>query len=652
MPFDRREFVVLGARGVTGLATLQYLAGCRPGTGAIAGGGPSAAFARIRDEYFLRTLAANPVTATYLGADAYDPSLSQVNGTLRDFRPEAIAAEVTFYRDVSTRLGALPPADAGSPEAIDRAVLAAQMAFLIHQYGERRYHERAVDTYAAEPFRGVDWQMQQMTDAGNGRLGTEAEWQLVVQRVSAIPRYLTVAQANLKAGVASNNRPDARMITRDGISAARSNAEYFRTTLPKTAAGYLGDRPFAAATRTALTTACSTAADAWAQFGAFLQDTFGNDRGTDRYAAGEQEYNWRLEHCLAVRRTAAELWEYGDQQVALYEDKIFRVAEQIARDAGLSLPFGTDAERRASVRAVMDRLSKDAPGSDDELLAWYISTGERAVRFGRDHGLFDVPETYKLDVVFTPPVLQSTIDAAYYPAPPFKKTGVGRFYLSPTGNDPAALAQNNRSSVATTAVHEGFPGHDWHYKYMTEHTADISNIRWLTPGAVEDSSSMWEDSMATEGWALYAEELMAEPVDGRPYGFYEPGEYLYMLQGQLMRAVRVRVDVGIHTGRMSFDDAVDYFAAHVEFVPDVRRRAPQEPAARAAFDTADRAIYRYSKWPTQAITYNLGKSAIVALRDDVRRSEGAGFSARAFHEKLMRQGTIPAGYYREVFLKA
>src|SRR6202008_5051216 len=63
----------------------------------------------------------------------------------------------------------------------------------------------------------------------------------------------------------------------------------------------------------------------------------------------------------------------------------------------------------------------------------------------------------------------------------------------------AALRQNNRASVADTAVHEGFPGHDWHYKYMTQHASAISNIRWLTPGAVEDSSAMWEDSMAAAG---------------------------------------------------------------------------------------------------------------------------------------------------------
>ena len=154
--------------------------------------------------------------------------------------------------------------------------------------------------------------------------------------------------------------------------------------------------------------------------------------------------------------------------------------------------------------------------------------------------------------------------------------------------------------------------------------------------------------MASEGWALYSEELMAEPLAGRPRGFYTAAEHLYELQGQLLRAVRVRVDVGIHTGRMSFDEAVDYFTEHVEFYPNAR--AAREPAARAIRDHADRAIYRYSKWPTQAITYNLGKKEIHELREAVRAREGDRFSAKAFHERLMRMGTIPTGYFRDSFL--
>ena len=102
--------------------------------------------------------------------------------------------------------------------------------------------------------------------------------------------------------------------------------------------------------------------------------------------------------------------------------------------------------------------------------------------------------------------------------------------MSPTDNDKAALQANNRAALADLSAHEGFPGHDWHYKVMTQVRDRISPVRWLTPGAVEDSSSMWEDSMAAEGWALYAEALLAEPQPGAPNGFYTPEEHLYQLR--------------------------------------------------------------------------------------------------------------------------
>jgi uncharacterized protein (DUF885 family) len=371
----------------------------------------------------------------------------------------------------------------------------------------------------------------------------------------------------------------------------------------------------------------------------------------DRFAVGEAEYEWRLRNNLHLDRSAADLFAYGQQQTALYQAKIYAVAQEVAAEARLALPFGSREEKNASVHKVMEHLSGDSPKSDDEMLAWYVEAGRRAVQYGRDQQLFAVPASYRLDVYPTPPVLRSAIDAAYYPAPTFKASGVGRFYLTPTGNDPAALRENNRASVADTAVHEGFPGHDWHYKYMTEHAAGISNIRWFTPGAVEDSSSMWGDSPATEGWGLYAEELMSEPVAGRPHGFYTAAEHLYELQGQLLRAVRVVVDVGIHTGRMSYDEAVDYYAANIDFVPDARARAAADPAAGAVFSRAEKAIYRYSKWPTQAITYNTGKAAIIALREAFKAARGPAYQARDFHERYMRMGPVAPPLMREELLR-
>lgn len=653
----RRSFLLDGARAAAAFGIFRSLGACRSlATGSAAstaGAAASAADARfvaLRDRYFVRHLELNPVTSTYLGGDGYSPALRDVNGRLRDFRPASLAAERDFYRSVRSELSAIPAASLSPQLAIDHAVLGAQLLFLLHQVDDLRYHERAVDTYVAEPFRGVDWQLQQMADVGGGLLGDEGEWALVVARLRAVPGYLDAARANLAAGKRSGNVPDRRMVERDGIAGSRANAEYFRTTLPQTARGFLGSRPFASTLLPQLTSAGVAAADACAAFADFLATTFDTRETTDHFAIGEREYEFRVHNFLRDPRSARQLYDYGAEQVALYSGKIFTVAEQVAREAQLPLRFATAAEQRASVRAVMEHLSTDSPKSDEELFRWYRETGVRAVSYGRERGLFDIPSEYRLDVVETPPVLRSTIDAAYYAAPPFKKSGVGRFYLTPTDNDAGALRQNNRASVADTAIHEGFPGHDWHYKYMTQHAGEISNIRWLTPGAVEDSSSMWEDSMAAEGWALYSEELMAEPAPGRPYGFYSAGEYLYELQGQLLRAVRIVVDVGIHTGRLTFDQAVDYFTERVSFYPNACTRAASDADARAICEGARKAIYRYSKWPTQAITYNLGKNAIVELREAYRVRQGAAYSPKAFHQALMRMGTIPAGYFRESFI--
>jgi uncharacterized protein (DUF885 family) len=594
-------------------------------------------FETLRDRFFVRHLLFNPVTATYLGADGYSDVLQSINGALKDYSEAALARELAFYRETyqelqDVRRESLPP-----HLRVDHRLMDAQLTFLIRLIGDRKYHQRAIDTYTAEPFRGVDWQFQQMQDLGRGLRGTEAEWQQLVSRVEAIPGYFAHARTNLLAGKQSGNLPDWRMVHRDGLDASLAAVDYFRRTLSEVAGEYIGDRSFRQTVTPQLTQAGDRAATAWDEFANFLQANYINDK-TDRFAAGAEEYQWRVRNVFGDNRSAAELYDYGEQQVALYSRLIAEVVAVIAKEAGLP---------RATTRDVVDQLAKDSPANDDQLFAWYRETAARAVEYGREHRMFAIPQDYKLDILPTPPVLRNNIDAAYYMAPPFKKSGIGRFYLTPTENDPAKLRLKNRASIADTAVHEGFPGHDWHFKYMAQHTDLISNIRWLTPGAVEDSSSMWSDSLAAEGWGLYAEELMAEPVAGRPYGFYSAAEYFYELQGQMTRAVRVRVDVGIHTSRMTFEQARDYYVDHVEFYPGACTLTNAD--ARAACDSADRAIYRYSKWPTQAIAYNLGKSAIIGLRAQNKTKMGTAYSPRAFHERFMRMGTVPVVFFRDVF---
>lgn len=160
---------------------------------------------------------------------------------------------------------------------------------------------------------------------------------------------------------------------------------------------------------------------------------------------------------------------------------------------------------------------------------------------------------------------------------------------------------------------------------------------------------MWQDSMAAEGWALYSEALPAEPQPSAPNGFYTPEEHLYQLRGQLERDLRVRIDTGIHTGQMPFDAAVTLFSQVVDFLPGSCQdaRALKLAAKRASCAAADAAVTRYSRWPTQAITYRLGKDQILELRKRAAQKLGERFSAKRFHLEFMKQGTVPAGYFGE-----
>jgi uncharacterized protein (DUF885 family)/pimeloyl-ACP methyl ester carboxylesterase len=608
--------------------------------------GPAdARFRRIEASYVREFLRRNPVMSTYLGGSGLYPELAAADGALRDWSSSALTDEARVFRQIRGELAALPPSELSPRRRIDREVALHQIDFVLHENEDRKYGQRALDTYVNEAFRGVDWYLQGMTALGRGRYGSEAEWRTVGARVSAIPAYLKTARANLEAGLKADNVPDWRMVERDGLSSSEENAKFFEQTLP----GLVAERTGNASLRADLQARGAAAAAAFREFRGFVERSLASLPRRDRFALGEREYDWALRNNLNVDTTAAALFEQSWQVVEKTRAELMATARKVAEKNGLSLPW--DADPRGATRAVFDRLARDHPSSDDEMVRWYHETALRLVDFARRTGLFEIPPDYKLEVTVTPPVLESSIDgAAYYPAPPFRRSGVGRFYVTPTKGDPEKLKQNNRASIADLAAHEGFPGHDWHYKVMTAFRDVISPVRWLTPGEVEGSSSMWEDSMAAEGWAHYAEHLMSEPAPGAPEGFYTPEERVYQLQGQLYRDLRVRIDTGIHTGRMSYDEAVDLFSEVVDFLPGSCRAAGTSPEKKASCESAERAIFRYSKWPTQAITYHLGKSRILDLRQRAEQLQGGATGRQRFHLLFMQQGTIPPGYFAEQLL--
>jgi uncharacterized protein (DUF885 family) len=309
-------------------------------------------FVQLRDRFFVRHLLFNPVTATYLGADGYSDVLHATNGALKDYSEATLSRELAFYRETQKELTAMSATGLPPSLQVDYHVMDAQLKYLTRLIDDRRYHQRALDTYVAEPFRGIDWQIQQMQDLGGNNRGSEDEWKLVATRLDGIPRYLDAARANIAAGRKSGNVPDCRMIERDGINGSAGNAKYFRHTLPESAAGYISNRTFAGSVVPKLREAGEKAAVAYDAFAGFLRSTFGAglEPCPDRFAVGADEYEWRVRNVLRDGRSAAELYEYGAQQVALYASRLQNMSAVMARDAGLG---------NASLRDVVSHLAKD-----------------------------------------------------------------------------------------------------------------------------------------------------------------------------------------------------------------------------------------------------------------------------------------------------
>jgi uncharacterized protein (DUF885 family) len=618
-------------------------------------------FAGVEHEYVTYVLSRFPVVATYLGGSAFDPSLAGVDGTLRDYSPEGLQKEDARLGEFRASFSAIAPATLSARRRIDRSVALAQIAFLLREHQVRRHQQISVDSYVDEPFRGVDWQIQGMTGTGAATYGTEAEWQAVLARVRAIPAYLALAEQQLAAGVEAQHTPDWRVLRDFGLQSTQADAEYFSKTLPQLAATDIAPGAHRDALLRDLGSAGADAAAAYRHLHDYVASTFyadpqaeGNagvkpEYRADRFAFGEAEYDWALHNNLRIGSSAAQLWSASWPVIEATRAQMTRVAQEIATAHNWSAASGE------LVHQVFEQLGQNAPHTDAEMIEGYRKAGQRLVAYARTTALFDVPADYRLEVTITPPPLRSSIEgAAYYPAPPFKKSGVGRFYVTPTGDDAAQLRQeHNYAAMPDLAAHEGFPGHDWHYKVMTQYREQIAAVRWLTPGAVEDSSSMWQDSMAAEGWALYSEELPAEPQEKAPHGMYTPEEHLYQLRGQLLRDVRVRIDTGLHTGRLGFDDAVTLYSQVVDFQAGSCQdpQALKSEAKAASCKQARGAVTRYARWPTQAITYRLGKEAILALRKQAQQVAGARFSAKRFHVEFMKQGTIPAGYFGEELLR-
>ncbi|HUC24720.1 MAG TPA: DUF885 domain-containing protein [Streptosporangiaceae bacterium] len=228
---------------------------------------------------------------------------------------------------------------------------------------------------------------------------------------------------------------------------------------------------------------------------------------------------------------------------------------------------------------------------------------------------FDLADPIKVvEARIAPP---GSAAAPYYTAPSQDFARPGRTWLPTLGRTSFPMW-----NLVSTWYHEGVPGHH----------LQIAQWRYLAAQLSVYQTSLGQVSACSEGWALYAERLMDE------LGFLDgPGARMGYLDAQLMRAIRVIVDIGMHLRLQARADWAP--GAGQEWTPELALEFFDSHSGRPR-DFAASEIVRYLGAPGQAISYKLGERAWLAGREAAKAARGGDFDLKSWHMAALSLGSL------------
>ena len=538
----------------------------------------------IAERHFDAVLQHSPIEATYLGVDVRQDQLD-------DFSPAGCRARADLARATLAELETAEPVD-----DIDRVTVAAmrerlQLDVDLHEAGLDQCDLNVI----ASPMQSARDVFDLMpTD-------TVEHWDTIARRLGALPRALEQWQGSLLASVdADPTRISARrqveacmaqcgdLVGDDGFFATSTGAARTRDgqPLPEALAADLG----AAGRR---------AADSYAALKAFLGEQI-LPRAREEDAVGREHYQLASRHFLGATVDLEETYAWGQEETARLDAEMRRTAERI-------LPGST-------VKEAMAHLNEDPAyrlQGTDELQAWMQTKADEVMDW-LDGTHFDIPGPVRTIECRIAPTHTGGI---YYTGPSEDFTRPGRMWWSV----PKGVETFGTWAELSTVYHEGVPGHHLQVA-QTTYRAELLN-RWRR-------MLCWVSGHG-EGWALYAERLMAE------LGFMDdPGNYLGFLDAQSLRAARVVLDIGVHCGfeapeevgggDWTYDKAWQFLSTHAN---------NDEASLRFELD-------RYLGWPGQAPSYKIGERIWMQLRDETAAAEGDSFDSKAFHRRALDVGSV------------
>jgi uncharacterized protein (DUF885 family) len=541
-------------------------------------GRPSTAVDAVAERYLETFAALDPCAATEMGIVGHDDEIT-------DYSPDGVAARVEAARAALRELDGVTPADDA-----DRVTVAALRERLGVQI---ELHDAGLDVGELNVIASPLQTMRDVFDLM--ATDTDDDWELLSRRLSRLPDRVAGFADGLRAAVAGGHAPAVRQVAR-GIEQAAGIQHLFVDMVANAA-------PDNAALHEDLQLQAANAAQAYSELARMLGDDVAPHARQDD-AFGRDAYRLLSRGFLGATVDLDETYQWGLCQL----ESIVAEQESIANRL---YPGSSVAE---ALRKLDDEDRYIVHGVD-ALQSWMQDLSDRAVESLADTHFDIAAPLRRLECRIAP----THTGGIYYTGPSEDLARPGRMWWSvPHGVDTFHTWQET-----TTVYHEGVPGHHLQMGRAVV-LADRLN-RWRRLGC-------WVSGHG-EGWALYAERLMAE------LGWLDDvGNRMGMLDAQRFRAARVVIDIGVHCGMSAPDGGV--WDAQKAWVFLQSHSAMSEEHLRFELD-------RYLGWPGQAPSYAVGQRIWQQMRAEAL---GRGWSLKEFHSRALDLGGLPLDVLRSALL--
>jgi uncharacterized protein (DUF885 family) len=528
------------------------------------------------DEYFKL----NPTQGTATGFHQYDSDLE-------DYSRRSIDNQIAFAKNYRSRLDNFDSKLLPLEDRQDYQLVANNLESTLLELEDIRSWEKNPDRYSSGLTESAFVIMSRKFAPPEKRLRS------LIEREKKMPAVLVAAKENLK------NPP--RIYTEVAIQQVPGIVGFFQKDVPE-AFNDVKDQQLLSEFRSSNMSVITALQD----YEKFLRDTLLPLSKGD-FRIGPENYRKKLLYDEMVDVPVDRLLQMGYDDLRRNQQWFKKVAAQI--------------DSKKTPDQIRAELQQDYP-EPDQLLQTFRDDLAGIRQYIIDKQIVTIPSPVPPIVKETPPFARALTFASMDTPGPYETVAKEAFFnvTLPEPDWPKARTESfmggfNRETVISVAVHEVYPGH-----YV--------QFLWL-PSAPSKVRRLLGCGSNAEGWAHYSEQMMLD--EGYRNG--DPKLRLGQLQDALLRDARYIVGISMHTGKMTFDDAVQFF-----------QKEGYQPQSVAEVET------KRGTSDSTYLVYTLGKLQIMKLREDYKQKMGDRFSLQQFHDTFLRQGFPPIKIVRETML--